>query len=249
MKLTLEEPKILVDSVGVISELVNDVRFSVDEDKISLIAMDPANVAMIIFNLLSSSFTEYQVDKPVNIAINLDSLKAILRRTKPSDVLTITLDEEKNKLQIQLKSDSTRTFNLALIDVEEKEQKIPDLQFPLKVETTSYKFDEAIQDMDIIADSVALVADKDNFTIEATSNLNDAKTEIFGDEETKITATGTEQIKAKYSIEYLKKIIKASKLSHKVTLQFNKDYPLRADYIVKDKLSFSVVLAPRVSND
>ena len=126
MKLTLEEPKILVDSVGVISELVNDVRFSVDEDKISLIAMDPANVAMIIFNLLSSAFTTYKVEKPVNIAINLDSLKAILRRSKPSDVLTITLDEEKNKLQIQLKSDSTRTFNIALIDVEEKELKIGD---------------------------------------------------------------------------------------------------------------------------
>ena len=249
MKLTLEEPKLLVDSVAVISELVNDVRFTVDKDKISLIAMDPANVAMVIFNLLSSSFTEYNVDKPINIAINLDALKAILRRSKPSDVLSITLDEEKNKLQLQLRSDSTRTFNLALIDLEEKEQKIPDLQFPLKVETTSHKFDEAIQDMDIVADSVALVADKDTFVIAAESNLNDAKTELVSDDETKITATGSEEVKSKYSIEYLKKIIKASKLASKVTLQFNKDYPLRADYLVKDKLSFSVILAPRVSND
>ena len=50
-------------------------------------------------------------------------------------------------------------------------------------------------------------------------------------------------------IEYLKKIIKGSKLSDKVVLQFDKDYPLKADYLVKDKLSLSVILAPRVSND
>ena len=249
MKLTLEEPKLLVDSMNVISELVNDVRFTVDNDKISLVAMDPANVALIMFNLFSSAFTEYQIDKPVHLALNLDSLKAILRRTKPSDVLTITLDEEKNKLQLQLKSDATRTFNLALIDFEDKEQKIPDLQFPIKIDTTSYKFDEAIQDMDIVADSVALVADKDTFLIEAQSNLNDARTEILSDEETKINSQLTEQVKSKYSIEYLKKIIKASKLANKVTLQFNKDYPLKADYLVKDKLNFTVILAPRVSND
>ena len=58
-----------------------------------------------------------------------------------------------------------------------------------------------------------------------------------------------EAIKSKYSIEYLKKIIKGSKLADTVTLQFNKDYPLRLDYLVKDKLSLSIILAPRVSNE
>ena len=249
MKLTLEEPKFFVDSINVISELVNDVRFTLDQDKMTLVAMDPANVAMIIFHLLSSAFTEYTIDKPTTLSINLDALKSILRRSKPSDILTITLDQEKNRLQIQLKSDATRTFNLALIDVEEKEQKIPNLTFPVKIETLSSKFDEAIQDMDIVGDSFSLVAQKGTFLIEAQSNLNDAKTEILQDNETKITAQTNDTVKSKYSIEYLKKIIRAGKLSHKVVLHFNNDYPLQADYIVKDKLTFSVILAPRVSND
>ena len=60
---------------------------------------------------------------------------------------------------------------------------------------------------------------------------------------------GNEEVRSKYSIEYLKKIIKGGKLAGSVKLQFSKDYPLRIDYIVKDKLSFAVVLAPRVAND
>ena len=249
MKLSLAEPRLLVDSIGVISELVNDVKIKFDKDKIEIIAMDPANVAMIVFKLLSSAFTEYKVEKNAEIGVSLDSLKAVLRRAKQSDVLTIELDEEKSRLKIQLKSESTRTFNLALIDIDEKEQKVPDLKFPLRVETSTMVFDEAVQDMDVVAESVALIAEKSRFIVEAEGNLKDARAEILSDDETKIKLEGSGPLRSKYSIEYLKKIIKASKLANSVVLQFDKDYPLRVDYLVKDKLSLSVILAPRVSND
>ncbi len=249
MKLSLAEPKVLVDSVNVISELVNEVRFKIDKDRIELVAMDPANVAMVIFNLLSSAFAEYKVDKQEEIAVSLDSLKAILRRVKPSDVITLEFDREKNRLKLQLKSDTTRTFNLALIDIEEKNQRIPELTFPLKVEMDSAVFDEAIQDVDVVAESVALIAGKDSFVVEAESNLNDAKVELGKDDSLSIKSSVKDVVKAKYSIEYLKKIVKGSKLSNKVVLQFNKDYPLRVDYLLRDKLNLSFILAPRVSND
>lgn len=248
MKLTLAEPKFLTDSISIISELVNEVRFKIDKDKIELIAMDPANVAMIIFKLLSSTFTEYSVGKETEIAVSLDSFKQILKRAKPSDILMLELDEKNNKLKIQLRGESTRTFNISLIDIEEKEQKIPELNFSVKIETNTLIFDEAIEDMDIVGESVALAAQPDKFIIEAIGSLNTANVEISTDDETSIIMKGKDTIKSKYSIEYLKKIIKASKLANTVTLQFDKDYPLRADYVVRDKLSFSVILAPRVEN-
>lgn len=248
MKLTLAEPKFLTDSISIISELVNEVRFKIDKDKIELIAMDPANVAMIIFKLLSSAFTEYSVKKETEIAITLDSFKQILKRAKPSDILMLELDEKNNKLKIQLRGESTRTFNISLIDIEEKEQKVPDLKFSVKVETNTLIFDEAIEDMSIVGESVALAAQPDKFTIEAIGSLNTANVEITTDDETSIVMKGEDVIKSKYSLEYLKKIIKGSKLANTVTLQFDKDYPLRADYIIRDKLSFSVILAPRVEN-
>src|SRR3989344_6243257 len=116
MKLTLAEPRLLIDSVSIISELVNDVRFKIDKNAIELISMDPANVALVMFKLLSSAFTEYQIEKPFEIAVNLESFKGILKRVRPADVLSMELDSEKNRLRIKLKSDSTKTFNLALID-------------------------------------------------------------------------------------------------------------------------------------
>ena len=247
MRLTIAEPRLLKESINIISELVNEVTFKVDTNKIEIVAMDPANVAMVIFKLLSSSFIEYQVEKPVAIAINLDSLKNVLRRAKQTDAITLELKD--NKLKVEIKGESIRTFHLALIDIEEREQKIPDLKFPLKVEMPTMLFDEAIEDMDIISDSVALISEKDRIIIQSQSKLNSAKVEITTDEETVIEKEDDEKVKSKYSTEYLKKIIKGSKLSNNVNLYFDNDYPLKVEYKVMDKLLLTFILAPRVAND
>lgn len=243
MKLVLTEPKQLTDSISIISELVNEVRLKIDKEKIELIAMDPANVAMIVFNILSSAFAEYNIEKPQDISINLDQFKQILKRAKPSDVVTIELDEDKNKLNIQIKGESTRTFNISLLSLVDQDQKVPNLKFPVKIQSNTLVFNEAIEDMGVVAESVAFLADKDKFTIKSESKLNDATVDV------KANIEASEKTHSKYSLEYLKKIIKGSKLTDTVNIQFGNDYPLRIDYTTKDKLNLAVILAPRVSND
>ena len=115
MRLTLSEPKYLKDSISIISELVNEAKLRISRDGIELVAMDPANVAMVIFKLLSSAFTEYDVKQKVEIAINLNNLKQILRRANPDDILTLETTE--NKLKIVLKGKTIRTFSLPIIDL------------------------------------------------------------------------------------------------------------------------------------
>ena len=73
------------------------------------------------------------------------------------------------------------------------------------------------------------------------------KVDIAEDDSTQIQAEG--KVKSKYSIEYLKKMVAGSKLSEKVEIHFNKDYPLRLDYKEVDKVQLSFILAPRVEND
>lgn len=251
MKVVLAEPRLLKESVSIISDLVSDVQIKFDSDKLEIIAMDPANVAMIVFRLLSSSFVEYDIKGEETIAINLDSLKQILSRTKANDKTTLELDSERNRLKISLEGDGKRNFNLGLIDIREREQKIPELKFPVDIELNSEIFNEAVEDMAIIADSVILSALKDEFIIEAASHVSDAKVNIKPTDENKITFGGGDEdsIKSKYSVEYLKKIIKGSKLADKVFLKFGSDYPLEINYSLTDRLQLKTILAPRVSND
>jgi len=248
MKLCLADPKYLKDSISIISELVNEARFKVTSDGIELVAMDPANVAMVIFKLLSSAFVEYDIKKEIEIAINLSNLKQVLRRAKPNDILTLELTED-NKLNVELKGNTKRVFSLPIIELEEKEQKIPDLKFPITVSTSSSILNEAIEDVDIVAESVSFIIDGKNFIIEAAGDLSKANIEIKEDKVTKIVSDTKDKVKAKYSIEYLKKMMTGSKIADKVKIQFNRDYPLKLDYTAVDKIMLSFILAPRVENE
>lgn len=245
MILTIADSKHLRESISIISDLVKEATFNVNNDGLELIAMDPATVAMVIFKLLPSSFIEYNVPAPTKIAINLDNFKQILRRAKPEDIVSLGISS--NTLEITFKSKNTRKFNLPIIEMDEKEQKVPKLEFGTKIELPSNMLSDAVEDSSIISDSLSFIANSDKFTIRAEGNLSKANIELFGDDTVKIVSSGT--TKSKYSIDYLKKMISGFKLSDRVEVEFSESYPLRISYKAVDKLLLSFILAPRTEND
>ncbi len=248
MKLALTETKYLKDSISIISELVNEATFKVTKNGLELLAMDPANVAMVSFKLLSSSFSIFEIDKDTEISINLVNLKQVLKRARATDVLYLEISED-NRLKVEFKGGTVRTFYLPIIDIEEKEQEVPELNFDATVKMQSSLISETIEDVDIVAESVSLLAEKGALVVEAEGDLSKAHIEIKEDEETSIVLKGDKKVKAKYSVEYLKKMMNASKLSERVTLEFSNDYPLKMEFVEVDKLSLAFILAPRVDTD
>lgn len=248
MKLVLAEPRYFKDSISIISELVTEAKFKFSDVGLELIAMDPANVAMVIFKLLSSNFTAYELKKPEEVAINLNNLKQILRRAKGDDVLTLETTED-NKFTVQMKSNTTRSFSLATLELEDKEQRVPELTFPFTIETNSDIVAESIEDVSVVAESVTFLGEKNQLLIKAEGDLSKAVIEIKPDDITVIKTISSDKFKAKYSLEYLKKMVAGGKLVEKASLQFNTDYPLKLEYKLTDKLLLSFILAPRVDND
>ncbi|MEK6901810.1 MAG: proliferating cell nuclear antigen (pcna) [Nanoarchaeota archaeon] len=248
MKLALADPRYFKDSISIISELVTEAKFKVTKDALELVAMDPANVAMVIFKLLSSSFTKYEVQDAEELAINLNNLKQILRRANANDMLLLETTED-NKLKIQMRGTTVRSFSIPILELDEKEQRVPELSFPIQVEMDSSMFTSAIEDVNVVAESVTFLGEKSQLSVKAEGDLSKAFIEIKPDDSTIIKAEADKKFKAKYSLEYLKKMMPGGKLTDRVSLQFNTDYPLKLEYKVTDRLLLSFILAPRVDND
>ena len=173
--------------------------------------------------------------------VSLDNLKAVLRRVKTGSVLA--MEKEENMLKIIIQDKIRKEFSLALIDVEGDEKPIPSLNFVSKIEMTSVDFSEAIEDCNVVADSCSFVSAPDNFVIQGKGNLNSFKSE-FSDE----VNIQAEEATSKYSLEYLQKMIKGTKLTDKVVLNFGNDYPLKLEFNTP-KMSLSFILAPRVETE
>ncbi|MEM4330467.1 MAG: proliferating cell nuclear antigen (pcna) [Candidatus Pacearchaeota archaeon] len=240
MKITLSNPKQFIDTIYAISEIVNEVRIKFEEEGISLIALDPANVAMVIFKMPKESFLSYEVEKET-IALNLEDLKKILKRAYSSSSLTFITED--NILKVSLSDKTNRVFTVTLIDLETEERKEPNLEFNCEVDASSEEFSQAIEDCSVVADSCRFVSNGEKFTIEAQGSLSSVKVEFSKD-----STTVKGNAKAKYSVDYLMRFIKASKIADKVKIRFSDDYPLKLDF-AGEKLGLSFILAQRVDND
>jgi proliferating cell nuclear antigen len=241
MLIRLENPKIFSEIVNIIAEMVLEVRIKINAEGLSITAIDPANVAMIVFKLPSNAISELQIENEEILGVSLDSLKAVLRRVKAGSILTMSREE--NELKIMIQDKIKREFNLALIDIEAEEKPIPNLDFAAKIEMSSVDFSEAIEDCGVVADSCSFASEADKFVIQAKGSLNSFKSEFT--DEANIQA---ESASSKYSLEYLQKMVKATRLTDKTKINFSNDYPLRLEFQTP-MLELAFVLAPRVESE
>lgn len=245
-KIILAESFYLKDSIDILNGIISEATFKIDKDKIEIIELDPANVTMVIWNLLNSACIEYDVKESFKFGLNLVSLATILKNAKKNDIIELTNSED-NNISIWLKGNSIREYTIPLITLETKENKIPDLQFKTKVKIGSSLFNEQIKEAYTMSDSVMFNITNNLFEIKGTGDIS--KVSIKNKESDDVIISTDNNFESKYSIEYLLKIIKCKKISDEVTLEFGKDYPLKASYKLIDKLSFEWILAPRVTND
>lgn len=240
MKVKLENPGMFSKIIEIISDLVTEVKIRINEEGLSINAIDPANVAMIGFKIPKQAFSEFEVDND-SLGINLDDLKRILKRVSANS--SLILKREENLLIIELEDRIKRRFSLNLIDIDTEEKEIPDLEFSSEVELNSVDFISSIEDCNVVADACSFIINEKKFIIES-KGINSARAE-FSEDEAKISA---ENCKSRYSLEYLQKFAKASKLWDKTQLKFANEHPLKMN-IRTPNIQLSFLLAPRVETE
>ncbi len=241
MRLKLEDPRILAQIVGIISELVTEVRLKVSKEGMSLTALDPANVAMAYFSIPGDLFAEFIIEKDEVLGVNLENLNAVMRRCKLGSSLIIEKDE--NHLKMTINDKIKREFSLALIDVEGDDKQMPTWEFKSVIKMDAQAFVDAIEDCAVVADACTFIAQPDKFIIES-SNLHSARTE-FSSEEVQIFSDNSS---ARFSLEYLSKFIKGAKIANKAEINFSDNHPMRLNF-PSGRVMLSFVLAPRVEQD
>jgi proliferating cell nuclear antigen len=237
----LKDARILGDAVSVMSELVTEVKAKLTKNGLSVIAIDPANVALVMLKIPASSFMNLEAEDET-LCVNLEDLKQVLRRLSSGPLL---IERDENMLRLS-SEDKKRSFSLALISLEQEEKKVPELEFSSRIEINSDIFSDAVNDALIVADACTFETNSKNemFVIDAKGTLNNARTEFSGEE----ARMQLSDAKSKYSLQYLQKFIKASKFSEKTLVQFSKDYPMRLDF-KSPELEMLFILAPRVETE
>lgn len=247
-KASMTDSSLLRDSISTIGELIDEGIFKVNKNGLALIAADRAMVAVIDFKLPATIFDKFEVDKEQNIAVNMTNLVSVLKRIGANEKLEMELKD--NKLEITMKNSSTRKFTVPLLDISQEEiPPINQLDFKAKAKLKADVLKSGIEDADIVGDSVVFEAMKDKFSMRAAGDISSTQLTLEKGNDALLDLKVDGIIAARYPLDYLKKMIKASKLADQINLRWSKDYPMRMDFTSVDKVSLGFILAPRVSEE
>lgn len=242
MKLKLDDPRLLGNMISIISELVTEVRLKINKEGMNLVAVDPASVAMVYFNIPADRFSIFEVDKEEVLGVNLDNLKNVLRRCGIGSSLTLEKNEDPI-LKLNIQDKVKRDFALALIDIEGEEKDMPQWEFESVIKLDSDALNDVIEDCKVVSDACTFIAEPNKFIVEA-KGLHSARAE-FSSDEVEIHSGNSV---ARFSLEYLSKFIKGAKISDKAVVNFSDNHPMRINFPTGN-IMLSFVLAPRVEQD
>jgi len=243
LKLILDDAKTFKDSLALVNELINEGVFSFSKEGIKLVAMDSTSVSMVIFHLLPSVFSEYALEKEFKVGLSIDQIRNVLKRITGTERVVIKISEE--VFQIEIFGNHKKSFKLPILDLEKEPLRVPNLEFTSEIELNPDTLKDAVEDVAIISDSITFHSIPNQFSLKSTSGTSQVEINLEpSTSQGLIKLDVKEESKAKYSVDYLIKMIKANKISDTLLIGFKTDFPLKLEYATTDKLRVTYILAP-----
>ena len=238
MILILEENKILKDCFETIGTIIDEIVLECDSEGIRVRALDRSHITFVGLELKESLFQEYKCGEPEKIMVDANELIKIMKRCKPSDVLRLESDED--KLTLEFRGDSTRTFKITNINDTYEPAVPPTLNPPVTVNVPSDLLNDFLDDMLIFGETVVFIVDEDYFRCDGVSEMGESTVQYLHGESVK------EVVKSTFSIAKIKDMLKAKKLSSTVSLGLGDDMPLLVEFNINGEGRLSFLLAPRL---
>jgi proliferating cell nuclear antigen len=237
----------LRDALDSVSVLVDECKVRLNEDGLSIRAVDPANVGMVDLSLDAAAFESYEADGGV-IGVDLARLEDIAGMGNTGDLVHLELDEETRKLHIRIDGLS---YTLALIDPDSirQEPDIPDLDLPAEIVIEGNQLDRGITAADMVSDHIDLRVDESagTFHIEAEGDTDDVDFELGGDD---LIALESGPADSLFSLDYLKDMNKAIPGDAEVTIDLGDEFPVKLHYEFAEGLgTVTFMLAPRIQSE
>jgi proliferating cell nuclear antigen len=231
--------------VDVVSTLVDEAKFNVNAKGVSLKAVDPAHVAMVDLKIDKSAFEEFAADD-TELGIDLDKIKEVLRLSRAGDIITLSQDEDKNRLVINV-GNVTRRMNL--VDTTGmSDPKVPNINLPAKVAVNSEELQKGIKAAESISDHIALIVTAEGFEMISEGDTDSASLKLTKD--MMVSLECKENVRSLFPLDYFSNMIRAIPSGTVVSMSIGNDYPVKLEFAIADgKGTVDYLLAPRIESD
>ena len=241
MKLELCNPGIFKDAFDGISHIVDEVELQFHQETgMKLCALDKSHITFIELEFKTSLFDEFECETPEKVIIDTIKFMSILKRMNTGDILKLSTDE--GNFIITFEGDARRTYKLRLIDAEYESPQPPAVVFPVTVKIRTNIVKDSIEDMSLFSKYCKWSVDEDYFIVSCDGELGDSTVKYLHGEQVQ------EYVESKLSLDKIKDIFRASKISEEAIIRLGNDIPIAVEFhLITGDGCIKFLLAPRLS--
>jgi proliferating cell nuclear antigen len=238
-------PEVLKEVVEVVSTLVDEAKFSIDKKGLSVKVVDPAHVAMIDLSLSKGGFEEFKAGD-IELGVDIDKTKEVLRLAKPGDMIQLEHDEDRNRLIFRV---GNITRRMSLVDTTGmSDPKVPNLNLPVKVVVKTEEIRQGIRASESVSDHIALVANSEGFEMISEGDTDSVSLKLGKELLEELECK--EETRSLFPLDYFSNIIKTLSTASVITMHMGSDYPVKMEFsIANEKGEVTYLLAPRIESE
>ena len=163
--------------VNIISTLIDEVKFTIGPDGMTLKAVDAAHVAMIEMEVGKDAFESYEADS-CEIGLDLDKVKGVLKLASSGDIVSMEQDDTHGRLVFKV-GNITRRMNL--VDTATmNDPKVPQLSLATSISLMVDELQKGIRAADTISDHITLRAGPDFFELSCEGDTDSVSLRLEG---------------------------------------------------------------------
>ncbi len=231
-------------AIEALGNLIDEGAFSFKKEGISLHALDPSQIAMVIFTMPNKAFTEYSVEGTQVVGLNLDNFNKILSRGGKGGKVSI-FDEE-NKVVVQfLAEKSKKSFKVPMIEVGAGVEREPKVEHDVNILMKAGAFKDAIRDIAMVSSHITFEVKGKKLRISASGDNAEADLEFEDGDESIKSMEVKGAAKATFPVQYFEDMVKGANGDVEVELGLKTNAPVKIKYALGNA-GFTYYLAPRI---
>jgi DNA polymerase sliding clamp subunit (PCNA homolog) len=231
--------------VNVISTLIDEVKFTINQEGMVLKAVDPAHVAMIELKIGAKAFESYSADE-TEIGLDLDKVKTVLKLAVPGDIIGIEQDENHGRLVFKI---GKITRSMSLVDTSSmSDPKVPQLNLSANVKVVADQLQKGIRAAESISDHIALKANSSVFELSCEGDTDDVTLKLEAGDYEELSSPS--EVCSLFPLDYFSNLIKAIPSGTVINVGLDNDYPVRLVFgLSSGDIRVEYFLAPRIESD
>lgn len=236
--------EVLKEITDVISTLVDEAKFNLAPDTLTVRAVDPAHVAMADVTIEKGAFEEFKAAEG-ELGLDLDKIKEVLRLARAGDVISLEHDEDRNRLVVQV---GNITRHMALVDTAGmSDPKVPNLDLPAKLVVRTDELRQGIKASESVSDHIALLARPEGFEMVSEGDADTVRLDLPKDLLDELQCK--EKVRSLFPLDYFSNMVKAISSAPTVTILLGNDYPVRLEFsLAENNVKSIFLLAPRIES-